>query len=98
VCRLLAILLLALVGVLPPIDAFACPDGCSDTVHSAASWEHGERCSAAAGCGLCFNASYVRRDAAPVIRLDRIAAMPIFLPRDLMSVEPSPIERPPLAV
>jgi hypothetical protein len=93
--RALAILLLGLIGVLPSIDAVACPDGCSDATHAGASWERGERCAGTAGCGLCLNGCYVPGHPSIAIGPDCLAPMPPPPPTDLPLADSASIERPP---
>jgi hypothetical protein len=93
--RAVAILLLALIGCLPAVDAAGCPDGCTAATHASASWEHGGVCDGAPACGLCINACFLHRDPTRLIPLERIVSLAIVSSPELPVTIPSLIERPP---
>jgi hypothetical protein len=95
--RTAAIVLLALVGILPAVDAVACPDGCTDATHSAPSWEAAAVCSQAPGCGLCLNAQFVHRHESILIRIERALPLSILIAPRPVSLAPPSLDRPPRA-
>jgi hypothetical protein len=96
--RAVAIALLGLIGLLPAVDAVACPDGCRNAVHATASWEATDACAIASGCGLCVNAFFVRRDVIVARRCDCVVAMLVVAAPNLPAAVLASIERPPRLV
>ena len=95
--RVVAIVLLALVGILPVVDSVACPDGCADGTHSEASWESGRICALATGCGLCLNAFFVHQNESILIRDDRALRFLTDGACRPVSLAPPSVDRPPRA-
>ena len=96
--RAIAIALLGLIGLLPAVDAVACPDGCSNAGHATASWQTTDACAFAGACGFCVNAFFVHRDVIVARRCDCVAAMVVVAAPDLRATVLASIERPPRLV
>ncbi|HZS60284.1 MAG TPA: hypothetical protein VFA43_13495 [Gemmatimonadaceae bacterium] len=91
----LAVLLVALVAVLPAMDVVACPDGCSNPVHSDASWTGADTGGSTAACGLCLNAFFLARDVTSVRHRARVVLAPVVPRLVCLAGDPPSFDRPP---
>jgi len=91
----LAILVVALLAVLPAMDVVACPDGCSRPFHSDASWTGADTCGSTAACGLCLNAFFLARYVTRVRHGVRAVPAPAVPRLTCLAGDPPSFDRPP---
>ena len=94
---LAAVVLLAALVAVPPLDLISCPDGCTDSSATTRMPKEGS-CRHQAGCGACQNGLALHIDAIraePVLEL--IPVTDLQKPRGA-SVRPQSIDPPPKPV